>query len=369
MLRAQNRKPVCIDLCCGAGGLAYAFELAGFDVALGVDIDKQALLTHKRNRPQTTLVEIDIQGLDKETIKGFLPKNKRNIEGLLASPPCKGFSQSNRRSRTLENPLNLLYLQIMRIIKELQPKWFLIENVWGLQQVADGYVKDHIIGLGNSLGYQVVAEVLNAADFGVPQSRRRIFFVGTKHNGHFVFPMPNTFPYLSVKEAISDLPLLKNGENRCVLPYRLWGNCLTKYQTRMRGTNRKAFVSGNLVTRNNDLVLKRYKHIPPGGNWKNIPPHLMRNYRDRTNCHTGIYRRLRWDTPSVVISNFRKNMLIHPEQDRGLSLREAARLQSFPDSFIFEGCIGSQQQQVADAVPPLLAYELAKAIKTYVYCS
>ena len=103
------------------------------------------------------------------------------------------------------------------------------------------------------------------------------------------------------------------------------------------------------------MILERYKYIPQGGNWENIPNRLMKNYADKSRCHTGIYRRLKEDEPSVVIGNYRKNMLIHPTEDRGLSVREAARLQSFPDWFKFKGTIGSQQQQVGNAVPPLLA--------------
>jgi DNA (cytosine-5)-methyltransferase 1 len=239
--------------------------------------------------------------------------------------------------------------------------------VWGLKQLSNGYVLTHILKLSKTLGYTAVAKVLNATDYGIPQIRKRIFFIGVLGDLEFRFPAPTSSRHVTVRQAIGDLPLLKNGDIRNSLPYRLWGTALSKYQVLMRRTHDKGLVDGNLSTRNNETVLRRYEYIPPGGNWENIPSRLMKNYTDRTKCHTGIYRRLRWDAPSVVISNFRKNMLIHPAQNRGLSVREAARLQSFPDSFVFEGCLGSQQQQVADAVPPLLAYELAKTIKKALY--
>jgi DNA (cytosine-5)-methyltransferase 1 len=121
-------------------------------------------------------------------------------------------------------------------------------------------------------------------------------------------------------------------------------------------------VQGNLVTRSADVIIERYRHIGNGGNWEDIPSELMTNYQDASRCHTGIYHRLEWDTPSKVIGNFRKNMLIHPQQHRGLSVREAARLQSFPDHYEFLNSIGFQQQQVADAVPPLLAEAVAESI-------
>ena len=121
----------------------------------------------------------------------------------------------------------------------------------------------------------------------------------------------------------------------------------------------------NYVSRNNDLVIERYKHIPQGGNWSDIPDYLMTNYADKSRCHSGIYKRLRADSPSVVISNYRKSMLIHPFQHRGLSVREAARIQSFPDHFIFEGPISHIQQQIGNAVPPLLAKAVFQQILTY----
>lgn len=131
----------------------------------------------------------------------------------------------------------------------------------------------------------------------------------------------------------------------------------------MRGSSIES--SNNLVTKSSPEIIKRYRYVPQGGNWQNIPENLMNNYKDTTRCHTGIYHRLKEDEPSVVLGNFRKNMLIHPQQDRGLSVREAARLQSFPDWYEFVGSIGFQQQQVGNAVPPLLAKAVFTAIKEY----
>ena len=163
---------------------------------------------------------------------------------------------------------------------------------------------------------------------------------------------------LTVHDAIGDLPELPNGAAVARMPYRA--------QHRLDSLSRCGDDSENpatiSVTRNSPTVIKRYAHIPQGGNWEDIPARLMKNYRDRSRCHTGIYHRLRYHEPSVVIGNYRKNMLIHPEQDRGLSVREAARIQSFPDWYEFQGSIGFQQQQVANAVPPLLARAVFSAI-------
>ena len=161
-----------------------------------------------------------------------------------------------------------------------------------------------------------------------------------------------------MRDAIADLPELVNGASVSWMPYKDSGG--SEYSRFLR--RRLKLSSNHLVSNNSDTILRRYKYVPQGGNWQDIPNRLMRNYSDRSRCHTGIYRRLYYDLPSVVIGNYRKNMLIHPEQDRGLSVREAARIQSFPDWYEFQGSIGFQQQQVGNAVPPLLAKAVFQAI-------
>ena len=174
----------------------------------------------------------------------------------------------------------------------------------------------------------------------------------------FIFPKPPKGKPLTVKEAIADLPKISNGAYQNWMPYRSVPK--SKYAASMRGNLKQS--PNHLVTRNADYIIDRYQHIPPGGNWECIPARLMTNYKDKSRCHTGIYRRLKANEPSLVIANYRKNMLIHPLEDRGLSVREAARLQSFPDWYDFQGSIGFQQQQVGNAVPPLLAKAVFKAI-------
>lgn len=171
-------------------------------------------------------------------------------------------------------------------------------------------------------------------------------------------------PYVTVREAISDLSPLRNGASVDFLPYRKCKKELTGYQKNSRsGKSTEETVQDNLVSRNANKIVRRYGYIRPGQNWEAIPSRLLKNYEDCSRCHTGIYHRLEWDKPAMVIGKFRKNMLIHPSQDRGLSVREAARLQSFPDDYIFLGSIGFQQQQVADAVPPMLAKAVASSIR------
>jgi DNA (cytosine-5)-methyltransferase 1 len=171
-------------------------------------------------------------------------------------------------------------------------------------------------------------------------------------------PVPTTPRQLAVGPVLADLPDLQNGASCDMLPYK--SGTKSPFVRLLR--NGQKTVSGNLVTRSASFVLRRYKRVPQGGNWEDIPRRLMRNYRPGYECHTGIYHRLDPHKPSVVIGNYRKNMLIHPSQNRGLSVREAARIQSFPDSYEFSGSIGFQQQQVGNAVPPLLAQRVFAAI-------
>lgn len=168
---------------------------------------------------------------------------------------------------------------------------------------------------------------------------------------------------VTVKEAIDDLPFLKNGDMIDVAPYTKTYKEAFAYERLMRKGSKVA--RQNFVSKNNDLVIQRYHYIGQGQNWRAIPDFLMQNYSNKKRCHSGIYKRLREDAPSVVISNYRKSMLIHPTVDRGISVREAARLQSFPDNFIFDGPISHIQQQIGNAVPPLLAKAVFEKILSY----
>lgn len=360
-------KPLAIDLFSGAGGLSVGFKNAGFRIVQAVERDLHCAKTYQHNNPETDLIKDDAQNLRPLECLGKLGLRPGDLNVLIAGPPCQGFSESNRRTRTIENPRNHLYKQFINFLGAIQPAWFVLENVAGLRTLSRGQILLQIIQYCKELGYEVDWRELNAADFGVPQFRRRIFIVGNRLNLPVRFPNPthgpNLLPYLTVRQAIGDLPKLENGASTDYLPYRKNGRNLTQYQQMMRAASDGSYlVQSNLVSSNHEKILLRYQHIHPGQNWEAIPKYLLDNYKDYSRCHTGIYHRLQWGKPSKVIGNFRKNMLIHPEEDRGLSVREAARLQSFPDDYIFLGSIGFQQQQVADAVPPLLAEAIAQCI-------
>jgi DNA (cytosine-5)-methyltransferase 1 len=291
-------------------------------------------------------------------LESALDKKKQKI--IFGGPPCQGFSTSNQKNRDMDNPNNWLYKEYVRLVSEVRPDWIVFENVKGLLETENGFFLDAVLDGFKELGYTTSHFVLNSADFGVPQKRNRLFIIGSLHGVEIDKPKPTVTEkkYRTVKDAISDLPELENGDAPDIEEYSKAAR--TTYAKLMRGNLDKC--GNNVVTNNAPHIIKRYGHIPQGGNWEDIPKRLMKNYTDVSRCHTGIYRRLKEDEPSVVIGNFRKNMLVHPWKDRGLSVREAARLQSIPDWFRFTGSIGFQQQQVGNLVPPLLAKTIFQTI-------
>ena len=343
-----------IDLFSGAGGMSVGAERAGVRVVLAVEQDQRAANTYRLNHPDTLLIQNDIcEVKELPTVAG----SGTEPSVVFGGPPCQGFSTSNQRTRNADNPHNWLFEQYMRLVAQIRPDWVVFENVTGILATEGGMFVDQVVNSFKKLDYTVASFVLNAKDFGVPQNRSRFFAVASKHG--ITVPKPTLKKKaVTVKEAIDDLPLLETGAKDCRLPYRTKAD--SPFAKQMRGRLRSCH--NHFVSFNNQTVLARYPHIPQGGNWENIPTKLMGNYFDARRCHTGIYRRLKEDEVSVVIGNYRKNMLIHPTQHRGLSVREAARLQSFPDNFVFTGSIGFQQQQVGNAVPPLLAQAVFEVI-------
>ena len=358
-------RPIAIDLFAGAGGMSHGFENGGFEVVQAVESDQKAAASYRRNHPAVDVLDDDLRYLSPHEYLRRVGLRPGDLSLVMGGPPCQGFSESNRRTRTLDNPKNHLYEDLLRFVWAMRPAWVAVENVAGLRTVARGEILRRILDGLRDLGYNAEWRELNAAEYGVPQMRRRLFVIGNRM-GIKIPSIRATHgdgkeSFRTVREAISDLPELANGARAGELLYRE-DVTLSPYARSMRRERGQVTVTGNMVSRNAGYVVDRYSHIPPGGNWRDIPEDLLSNYEDHTRCHTGIYHRLPWEQPAKVIGNFRKNMLIHPEQDRGLSIREAARLQSFPDSYCFEGSIGFQQQQVADAVPPLLAEAVARAI-------
>ena len=353
---------VAVELCGGAGGLARGFVAAGIDIAIAVEEDRHAAATYRRNFPTTDVIEEDIRRVSSRAILEKLGVLRGELDLLVAGLPCQGFSESNRRTRTACNPKNLLYREVIRFLAELHPRWFVIENVAGIGTLKSGRFLEQLLEEFRGAGYRTESSVLNAADFGVPQCRRRTFVVGTRGPGVFTVPTRREGKLTTVRDAISDLLELENGASIDRLPYGARRQEASNYAVALRANDLET-VTGNEVSRNSAIVVQRYGYIGMGQNWSAVPADLMANYTNRRLCHTGIYYRLCWDEQAKVIGNFRKNMLIHPSQGRGLSIREAARLQSFDDRHEFVGPLNDRQQQVGDAVPPLLAAAVGSALK------
>ena len=341
-----------VDLFAGAGGMSLGANMAGVDVKLAIEVDQHAAATYSHNHPNSTVITNDIRNIKSINV----PKNGRPSI-LFGGPPCQGFSTSNQRTRSKQNPSNWMFKEFIRMVCLWEPDWVVFENVRGITETERGLFQKIIINEFENINYRCSSNILCASDHGVPQVRSRFFLVASKHGHSFSFPEGTCHQPVTVEQAISDLPSLENGANHNYLTYPKPAQ--TAYAKLMRKGDG---CHNHIVTRNARYVLTRYKHIPEGGNWEDIPKRLMKNYTDSSRCHTGIYRRLKRDKPSVVLGNYRKNMLIHPWENRGLSVREAARLQSFPDDYVFMGSIGFQQQQVGNAVPPALAKSVFEKI-------
>lgn len=353
-----------VDLFCGAGGLSFGFQEAGYNILTAIDNDPYAIETYSNNiKTSFKPITKSIKNVKTSYLLDYIKMSQGELDLVIGGPPCRGFSMANRQSNNRNNPYNQLIHQYIHFIEDIAPKAFLIENVNGLKIFDKGTIHEYFLKKIKKNNYIVNQFLFSCEDFGIPQKRERLIIVGTRKRKKLNIDLKKE-EEIDVQEAIDDLPSLENGNRRDPLPYKKYVN-LSQYQKDMRENSNSDIVYNNLVTKNNDLVIERYNHIAQGGNWSDIPIKLMKNYSNIKNCHSSIYHRLRNNKPSITMCNFRKNMIIHPDQNRGLSVREAARLQSFPDDFIFKGGLNSQQQQVANAVPPKLSKLIAIEILKY----
>lgn len=330
-----------IDLFCGAGGMSKGFLDANFEVVLGVDFNKNAIKTHEYNFPNSISAHVDLTEIKPLELLHKLNIDISEIDGIVGGPPCQGFSVAGRR--VLEDPRNRLFLEFVKFVELIRPKFFLIENVVGLLTIGNGQVKDEILSTFSNLGYNIDVKVLDASHYEVPQKRQRIFFMGfLNHIPLFPNPVSLENP-ITVRDAFFGLPSL---------------DLITEERTyEINGIEVHNHFNFNL----SELTVERIRHIPMGGNYKSIPDHLKRDVE-----FNSAFRRLDYNKPSFTItSHFRDEFVLHPIEDRVISVREAARLQSFPDDFRFFGSKTRTGQTglVGNAVPPKLAYYIALTIK------
>ena len=337
-----------VDIFSGAGGMSIGAKMAGIKPVMAVELDLHAAETYKANHPDIAekVLQEDIQFIKP------LEHTDKNPFILFGGPPCQGFSIANTKTRNLENPNNSMFREYRRFVKELEPEWFVFENVVGFKSLDKGNFVIETEKALQKLGYTTSSAVLNASDFGVPQYRKRFFIVGHRDGITFDFSTLQKQKTVTVGEALEDLPSLSNGDMVDKLEYK--SPAKSDFAKLMRKKLRKS--KQNFVTESKPHIIKRYEAIDQGENWEAAKRKgLLSTYSSTKHTHSAIYRRLEAHKPSITISNYRKSMTIHPIEHRGLSLREAARLQSFPDDFIFKGTLSFQQQQVGNAVPPLLA--------------
>lgn len=361
--------PTAIDLFCGAGGLSEGFRQAGFRILAGSEVDPAAAETFKASHSGAKLLPGPIEDIPADDFLEAARLGKGELYCLIGGPPCQAFSVYNHQ-RGLHDRRSSLFYEYLRMVDGLRPEWVVLENVTGITSVGRGQAVRQILSGLATRGYQVEARILRAEEYGVPQERRRIFFLGNRIGLPISWPLPShgptLQPFVTVWDAIGDLPPLKNGEHpRCPLPYAR--PPATSYQAMLRGECTE--VRNHTAPRLAPINVQRMKHIPQGGSWRNIPFDLLPAgmKRARRCDHTKRYGRLRKTGLSSTIltkCDVHWGAFIHPEQDRALTVREAARLQSFPDRFAFAGPRTEQYIQVGNAVPPLLGRSLAEAILT-----
>ncbi|MEW4221076.1 DNA cytosine methyltransferase [Rossellomorea marisflavi] len=388
-----------LDLFSGCGGLSEGFLQAGFDVAVSIEIDEKACETQRKNHPETIIIQGDLTKLNPKQLKK--ETGISNYDLIIGGPPCQGFSSIGTRLGTSdfgefgEDPRNSLYKEFVKYVRYYQPKMFLMENVPGLYTMQDGAIRENIENdfshddpEGSYVGYNVTSTILRAVEFGVPQKRERVFFVGVRNDFKdidFQFPEPflNENQFYTVKDAIGDLPALevRDGENKTIhqIEPNSFLTMLNQNAINLRRDNNyeEGYIYNHLSRYNNPRDREIFRRLAPFQklrelNLDEIADYLKTNgYQELPvrlrNGFDDFYRKLDLERPApTIIAHLHKDGLafIHPDgkQARSISIREAARLQSFPDNFIFQGSQSHMFKQIGNAVPPLLAYHLANGL-------
>lgn len=346
-----------VDLFSGCGGISKGFENTGrVDIVGAIDFDQSACNTYKLNFPKANVICGDINQISVDST-GF-----KDIDIIIGGPPCQGFSRLNFWDKDRDNdPRNKLFYQYLRFVEELKPKALLIENVKNVLVAKDGFVPLNVTRFLEEIGYSVNYAIVCASDYGVPQNRYRAIFVALKKEfGKFDFDSLKKYEKkkVTVAEAISDIQSIeeeaKKFEQGTVFHL---GEPKSDYQKLMQSKNRE--LHNHMIYYPADNVQAMMKYVPEGGNWRCVPKEMFKS--QRSNRYTNYLRRLKNDEPSITIDTGH-NVYFHPIFDRVPTIRESARLQSFPDSFILTGKKGEQFRQVGNAVPPLMAEALARAI-------
>ena len=343
--------PRIVDLFCGCGGMSLGFEEAGFEVALAIDTWADAIKTYNHNHASSVGEVMDIKDLDDERIEILLQNGP--ITGVIGGPPCQGFSTVG--TRDVEDERNHLYMEYYRVVKKIRPKFFVIENVQGMLTLAKGAFKDDVVQRFSALGYKVSYSLLNAKDFGIPQHRKRVFFVGLME-GEFVFPDGSNISDVTTKEALSDLPPI-DVEHKDIGTFDYPSPPKSDYQKYIRGKSKQ--ITNHLITMHTEQTKNIIGMIPDGGKIRDLP----REYWE-VRKYNKAFQRMASNGVSITVDTGHRNFF-HYEQNRIPTARENARLQSFKDDWVPLGSKTSQYKQIGNAVPPLLAENVARRLKNY----
>ena len=345
-------KPKVIDLFAGVGGLSLGFEKAGFDVVLANEYDSSIATAYQYNHKDTKMIVGDITSIDlNETFGKYVGK----IDVIIGGPPCQGFSQKGQR-KTINDERNFLFKYYVKVVDLVKPTYFVMENVPNLLTAEKGYFRKELVELFDTIGYKLNMGVLNASDYGVPQNRRRAVIIGKYKKNAPNLPVA-LHKVVTIWDAISDLAFLNSGEGTEEQEYRFPPQ--SDYERELRG--KCNILHNHVATRHSAIVLKRLAMIPPNAGREVLPEDQLTK-----SIYSGTWTRLRKDEISVTITTRfdtpSSGKFTHPYLNRAITVREAARIQSFPDDFVFIGNKGSQTKQVGNAVPPLLAKAIALSI-------
>lgn len=344
-----------VDIFCGAGGLSYGFTHSPhFDIKMAIDIDKDAIASYALNHSTPTLCA-DIATLTESTL---LELGKVDI--LLGGPPCQSYSTLGKRQ--MDSRANL-FREFIRVLEMLKPQIFIFENVKGLLSMQGGKLFDQICEQFDTAGYRLEYQVLNALDFGVPQIRERVILVGIQkslYSKPFPFPTPtHANTPICLRDALDDLPIIGSGEDGNSLGYRH-----PPHNEFLRFVRTTPTLSEHTSPRNNPHLIKLMQTLKDGQGKDDLPPHL----RPKSG-YANTYAKMWWNLPSPTITrNFAtpsSSRCIHPRDSRAMSIREGARLQSFPDDYRFSGSESSKRLQIGNAVPPRLSIALAQCSADY----
>lgn len=338
-----------IDLFCGPGGFATGFEWAGFKSVLGMDIHAPSLKTFSENHKSAKTVLGDIREISSDDLIALVPKK---IDVLSAGVPCEGFSMANRNRTKFTDERNFLFVEFLRMTEAIKPRVLLVENVANFARHDNGFFGMEVEAGMKELGYNTTSTVLNACDFGVPQRRRRVMFIGILPGYSFKWPTPthgigpSLKPFVTVGDALlGDLPELESNE----FSDEYSGPPTTEYQKLMRKGSRK--LQNHQAPNHPKETIKRIASTKPG-------QPMYESYKQRIRLHKDHL------SPTIVSGGIRPQFAYgHPTQPRGMSIRERARLMSFPDWYNFLGGIVQGRVQTGDAVPPLLALAVASSIR------